>query len=154
MSISYRLATLRDLNDLVRLRLAMQSEVSHAHPDLTALEQALRDYFLTAIPREEFLAFLAESDDVVIASSGMVFHQHPPGAGNLTGRGAYIMNMYTAPEFRGRGIAGELLSGLLRLAREKGIRHVVLHGLPKGRGIYLKAGFIPGETEMTLDLAS
>jgi GNAT superfamily N-acetyltransferase len=152
MAISYRLATISDLDDLIRLRLAMQSEVAHAHPDPSALQRALREYFSTAIPPEDFIAFLAESDGNVIASSGMVFHQHPPNGRNLTGREAYIMNMYTLPEFRGRGIGSELLDRLLKLARQKGIRRIVLHGLPKGRGIYLKARFVPGDTEMTLNL--
>ena len=62
------------------------------------------------------------------------------------------MNMYTLPEERGRGLATELLKRLLDDARELRIAVVVLHAMPKGRSIYLKAGFVPSESEMRLRL--
>src|SRR3954447_20733157 len=112
--IAYRLATVAEIDQLIRLRVAMQSEVGHGDPSYwSALERELKPYFAISIPSGEFIAYVAEADGRIVGTSGMVFHQHPPSGGNLSGREAYIMNMYTLPEFRGRGIATELLRLLI-----------------------------------------
>jgi GNAT superfamily N-acetyltransferase len=62
------------------------------------------------------------------------------------------MNMYTAPAFRRRGIASRLLQMLIDHARQNDCGKVSMHALPKGRSIYLNAGFMPIETELRMDL--
>jgi GNAT superfamily N-acetyltransferase len=150
--VSYRLATPGDVETLTALRAAFAAEVSHADPTDPALLTALHSYFSIAVPAGQFHAYLAEAGGQVVACSGLVFDQRPPSARNLTGREAYIMNMYTLPAWRGRGIATELLRRLLDLARQHGCRRASLHALPPGRSIYVKAGFTPVDKEMRLDL--
>lgn len=129
----------------------MQRELSDM-PEQPRLEQALREYFAEAIPSGAFLAQLACVNEEIVACSGMVIDRHPPSRFNIDGRIAYIMNMYTLPEHRGRGIATTLLSRLIDEARTMGMTQVVLHGMPQGRGIYTKAGFIACNSEMRLTL--
>src|SRR3954468_23266798 len=130
--IAHRLATLADIDQLIPLRVAMQSEVGHGDPShWAALERELKEYFATSIPGGEFIAYIAEVDGRIVGTSGMVFHQHPPSGGNPSGREAYIMNMYTLPEFRGRGIAAELLRLLIQCARDRKCSSIVLSARPK-----------------------
>lgn len=129
----------------------MQRELSDL-PEQRGLENALRDYFREAVPSGAFLAQLACVNEEIVACSGMVIDRHPPSRANVNGRIAYIMNMYTLPEHRGRGIATALLSRLIDQARTMEIAQVVLHGMPHGRGIYTKAGFIACDSEMRLTL--
>jgi GNAT superfamily N-acetyltransferase len=68
------------------------------------------------------------------------------------GREAYIMNMYTRPQWRGQGIATAIFRRLLEIARQKDCTRVALHALPPGRPIYEKEGFVVGDKEMRLDL--
>jgi GNAT superfamily N-acetyltransferase len=153
MMITYRLATLDDLDSLIPLRIAMQKEVGHGDDAHWAtLESSLRSYFTTNIPSREFVAYVAEVGGRIIATSGIVFHQHPPTGGNVTGREAYIMNMYTVAEFRGQGIAGELLRRLIELARDQGCGRVLLHAQSKAKPLYRKAGFVDVDSEMRLQL--
>src|SRR3954468_4093046 len=94
--IQYRLAARHDIDTLITLRVAMQSEVGHGDPSYwSAIERELKAYFTASIPSGDFIAYIAEADRSIVATSGMVFHQHPPSGGNLGGREAYIMNMYT-----------------------------------------------------------
>jgi GNAT superfamily N-acetyltransferase len=150
--IHYRLATPDDIDPLVRLRLAFLAEVGQAPDTLGQLDESLRSYFTAHLASGDFVSCLAESDGQVIATSGMVFHIHPPSVKNPTGRGAHIMNMYTLPAFRGQGIATNLLRQLLDIARQRSCTRVFLHALPLGKSIYVKAGFIPVEHEMQLNL--
>jgi GNAT superfamily N-acetyltransferase len=148
----YRRATPEDVDPLTTLRLAFLAEVSGASDSDPILRESLTEYFSRTIPSNEFIGFLAIADTTIIATSGVVFHHHPPSNKNPTGREAYIMNMYTDPSWRRRGVATRLLQMLIDHARQNNCGKISMHALPKGRSIYLNAGFVPIETELRLDL--
>jgi GNAT superfamily N-acetyltransferase len=151
--IYYRRATLDDIKALTTLRLAFLAEISGAIASDDALRAAIARYFSESIPSGNFTAFLALADEQIIAASGMTWHHHPPSNKNPTGGEAYIMNMFTQPEFRRRGIATRLLEMLIQEARQNQCGKISLHVMPRGRSIYSQAGFQPIDTEMRLTLA-
>ena len=69
---------------------------------------------------------------------------------NPSGRKAYIMNMYTAPEYRRQGIAYKTLDLLVKEAKEKGFLQIALEATDMGRSLYKKYGFVPMKDEMEL----
>ncbi len=148
----YRRATPEDVDPLVNLRLAFLAEVSSATGSDPILRASLTEYFSKAIPSNGFIGFLAVAETKIIATSGLVFHCHPPSNRNPTGREAYIMNMFTLPEYRRRGIATRLLQMLIDHARQNDCGKISMHAMPQGRSIYVNAGFVRIETEMRLDL--
>ena len=151
-AITYCEADLNDVEVLAVLRREFLLEVADARPDDTSILPRLRKWFNAKLASGDFSAILAVVADEVIACSGLVVHEHPPGIMIPNGREAYIMNMYTKPEWRGRGIATEIFRRLLEVAKQKDCSRVALHALPAGRGIYAKEGFIAGDKEMRLDL--
>jgi len=134
------------------LRREFLLEVADAQPNDTSILPRLRSWFNEKIAGGDFWAILAIVANEVIASSGLVVHEHPPGIMIPNGREAYIMNMYTRPAWRGKGIATVIFRQLLDIAREKNCTRVALHALPMGRAIYEKEGFVAGDKEMRLDL--
>ena len=150
--VEIRLAGVGDVEGLVALRLAFLAEVAGADAADAELARTLREYFAETLPSGEFLAFVAFAGGRMVACSGMVIHRTPPRPRNRSGREGYIMNMYTLPDYRGRGLATALLARLTALAAEKGCPRVSLHALPAGRSMYLKAGFAPDEAQLRLDL--
>ena len=150
--IYYRRATAEDIESLTNLRLAFLAEVSGASASDPALSDSIRQYFAATIPTGEFISFLAVVDSTIVATSGLIFHSHAPSNRNPTGREGYVMNMYTLPNWRNRGIATRLLQMLVDHAQQNDCGKISLHVIPKGRSIYAKAGFAPIETEMRLDL--
>jgi len=150
--VTYREAGIHDVEALVRCRVAMQAELDGNTRDLAPLAVALRAYFSETLASGEFFAYVAESEGEIVATSGMVVDRHPPSGGNIGGRIAYIMNMFTVPAFRRQGIASEVLSRLLARARALELKRAVLHGFPQGRGIYEKAGFVACDSEMRLEM--
>ena len=151
-SITYRPADLNDVEALAVLRREFLIEVADAHSDDESVLPRLRSWFAEKLANDHFSAVLACAGDEVIASSGLVVHEHPPGIMIPNGREAYIMNMYTKPQWRGKGIATVIFRKLLEVARKKDCSRVALHALPLGRPIYEKEGFVAGDKEMRLDL--
>ncbi|HEX4055509.1 MAG TPA: GNAT family N-acetyltransferase [Tepidisphaeraceae bacterium] len=145
------MATIEDVAALTDLRLAFLAEVSTA-PAEAETRTAILEYFSQAIPAGEFVAYIAVARSRIIATSGLVTHVHPPSSFHPTGREAYIMNMYTDPAWRRRGIATKLVQMLIDHGRQNGCDRISLHTHPQGRSIYTKAGFSPIETEMRLTL--
>ena len=54
-----------------------------------------------------------------------------------------IGRMAVLPDLRTHGIGREILLFLMRIARERGYRHAVLHAQMTAEGFYLKNGYAP-----------
>jgi GNAT superfamily N-acetyltransferase len=151
-SVEFRLATAADVESLVVLRAAFLAELTGCDPNDPALLNAMSQYFSEKMRTGEFTAYLGVIDGRVVATSGMIVRQNPPSAKNLEGREAFVMNVFTVPAWRGRGIATELLERTLDAAGKARCGRVVLHAAPRAVPIYLRAGFISVDSEMRLDL--
>ena len=149
-AIPIRAATAADVEALASLRAAFLAEVAGADAADPRLLDALRSYFRLAVPAGEFVGYVAEADGAAVATGGLVFHRHAPSAKSLDGLEGYVMNMYTAPPWRGRGIATRLLHSLLGDARRRGCARVSLHAISRAHKIYAGAGFTPVDSEMRL----
>jgi GNAT superfamily N-acetyltransferase len=152
-SIQYRLATPADVDQLVELRRAFLREVDGDDSDSDGLGGALRDYFLAAIPAGEYAGFVAVDAGEIVAVSGMVYHRYPPSGNNFAGLRGHILNIYTVPGWRKRGIASRLVGLLVDYAREHECQRVTLHAVPMARAIYERLGFVAVETEMRLEFS-
>jgi GNAT superfamily N-acetyltransferase len=154
--IVYRPAVNKDVPDLVNQRIQFLNEhFNHPENDETAVvRKSLQEYFAKAILAKDFIAWLAEYEGKIIATSGMVVWQKPALYGGVeSGRLGYLLNFYTVPEARRKGIATRLLNELIKEAKSLGLRYLHLHASKDGINIYRKAGFVePCEPELELKL--
>ena len=60
---------------------------------------------------------------------------------NVTGKIAYITNVYTRNEYRKQGIATKLLELIIDEIKYKGCKFVRLHASSEGKKLYEKIGF-------------
>jgi GNAT superfamily N-acetyltransferase len=66
---------------------------------------------------------------------------------------AVILNVYTEPEFRKRGIARQIMLTIVDWLKGRGLRAVNLHASAEGRALYEKLGFQPtNEMRLRFDL--
>jgi len=77
----------------------------------------------------------------VVSNAVVIIDSHPPGPNNLTGKIAYIFNLYTLPEFRRQGIARKIMETVLEWTKERAISTVALHATDDGEKLYENLGF-------------
>ncbi|HZJ55946.1 MAG TPA: GNAT family N-acetyltransferase [Myxococcaceae bacterium] len=136
-----------DLPELIRLRLALLSTFGPVdHPD--ALAEATAGYLERAMSDGSFLAVVAEVDGRLVASSGLCVLRRLPLADNPGGLEGYILNMYTEPTWRRRGLARDILRQLLALGKQRGLARVWLHATADGRALYEAEGFTGNPTAL------
>jgi GNAT superfamily N-acetyltransferase len=63
----------------------------------------------------------------------------------------WVLNVYTEPAYRRRGLAKVVLQTMIGWCREQGFRSVSLHASDAGRSLYESLGFRP-TSEMQLVL--
>jgi ribosomal protein S18 acetylase RimI-like enzyme len=153
--IIYRRATLNDVPTLVDYRVRFLNELlNHVEDDeASVIRESLRKYFTKAIPSGDFISWIAEIDGNIVATSGMVVWQKPAKYGVESGKLGYLLNIYTIPEARRKGIATRLLNELIKEARSLGLKYLHLHASKDGEPIYRKVGFVePYMPELELRL--
>lgn len=145
MRFRIRQANPDDLSHLVHHRRAMFEDMGHRDPGvLSRVDQSSLAYFREALRLETYKAWLAEaSDGRVLAGGGIVIADWPGYPGETLAKRAWILNMYTEPEFRRHGLAKQLLQTMLEWCRGNGFRTVSLHASPAGRALYELVGFAP-----------
>lgn len=148
-----RQATADDIEILTDLRVAFFVDMGDVTYEQSAsFREATCRYLSHALPQGKFLAWIAEEDGQVVATSGLVFFEQAPTPDNLTGVEGYILNMYTLPQWRGRGIARTLLQEIITHAQAINVQQFGLDATAQGRPLYEKMGFVALTDVMGLDL--
>ena len=152
MDIVIRRASLEDLELLIQTRVQVLRAANRLSDavDMTEVARESRRYYLHALEAGTHTALLAFDGEHFVGAGGISYYEVMPTYHNPTGRKAYVMNMYTAPEYRRRGIARRTLELLVRDARERGIEEITLEATDMGRPLYESFGFIPMNSEMEL----
>jgi GNAT superfamily N-acetyltransferase len=105
-----------------------------------------------ALAEGAYQGILAENENGrVVAGGGVFLHSWSPRPGDDNDRRPVIVNVFTEPEFRKKGLARQVMSLIIQSLREQGFRSVVLHASDEGRPLYESMGFVP-TNEMRLCL--
>jgi|SRR5579863_655070 GNAT superfamily N-acetyltransferase len=150
--ITLRKASLTDIPEILRQRRAMYEDMHHN--DSAALEAMAK---LTAVYLEEsmaqgsFRAWLACEGGRAVAGGGVVIYPWPAHPYDLECRRATILNVYTYPPYRRRGLARKLMQTMIEWCRHEGFAHLTLHASDDGRPLYESLGF-ETSNEMRLKL--
>lgn len=152
MNLCYRKATLDDLEILTKTRIEVLRAANQLHDDadMSQVECHTRAYYQHALADGTHLAYLVWDGAKVVGTGAVSYYQVMPTYHNPTGQKAYIMNMYTHPDYRRKGIASKTLSLLVADAREKGIADIGLEATDMGRPLYEQFGFTQAAQKMTL----
>lgn len=154
MKIDFRKATRMDLETLVRTRIEVLRAANRLEDevDMSDVEQQSRKYYESALPDGSHVAYLVFDEDRFVGAGGISFFRVMPTYHNPTGWKAYVMNMYTRPEYRRQGIARKTLDLLVAEARNRGITAISLEATAAGRPLYEGYGFVPMLDEMELPI--
>ncbi len=89
--------------------------------------------------------------DVIVAGGGVIMLQFQPHPLDARPQRAWVVNMFTDPEHRRRGLARRLMQTILEWCRKEGMRFLYLHASGDGRPLYESMGF-KSTNEMRLAL--
>ena len=140
---TFRKATLRDVESVLKARIDFLYDRSNITTEQQGQEQERvnRDYIESAMADGTYVEWLAMDGEKIAGTGGLTFYRLLPHAERPTGAVAYIDNVFTYPEYRGKGIANKLLDLIVQTACEYGCDLVLLDATEMGRPIYEKYGF-------------
>lgn len=148
----YKKATIADIDELVKTRIIVLRAANKLSEDvdMSLVEKESYAYYKRSLETGEHIAYLVYDNGAFVGAGGVSFYQVMPTYHNPTGKKAYIMNMYTAPEYRRQGIAIHTLDLLVKDVKEQGVSQIALEATDMGRPLYEKYGFVKMEDEMEL----
>jgi GNAT superfamily N-acetyltransferase len=149
-----RLATLADADIIGWHRARMFADMGDVPPHLFDKFCAMsRDRLREQLASGEYIGWLASPADSlgkIIGGVGIHLRRvlphpltNPNGEARLAeGRHAIILNVFTEPEWRRRGIAALLLQHIIDWSRKERLDRLVLHASDDGRPLYQRLGFV------------
>jgi len=151
-TITIREGTVADIPEIARHRRRMCEDMNYTDDHaLSTMVSLTADYLKKAIPEGSFRSWLACDDGRVVAGGAVVISPWPSHAYDLDCRRAMILNVYTEPEYRRRGIARQIMEAIIAWCQQQGFARVSLHASEHGRPLYESLGFVDSN-EMRLNL--
>jgi len=150
--MKYRKATVDDINLLVEMRkIQLFDEGIKADKDI---DNELKTFFQKKLAEGTLIQWVVEVEEQneIIATGAIVIYDFPPSYTNKSGKKAYVTNMYTKNDYRGKGIATSLLTKLVDEAKNLNITKMWLGASKLGRPVYKKFGFKETDEWMELEL--
>jgi GNAT superfamily N-acetyltransferase len=152
-NVQFRSATPGDLEEVLRHRRGMFHDMGFTdQATLNAVAESSREFIRRGLHEGWYRGWFAVAGDRVVAGAGLLITDwvaHPLSPHDP--HRAYVLNVYTDPEFRRLGLAKQLMLVIIETCRSEGLRTIWLHASEHGRPIYSSLGFEP-TNEMKLVL--
>lgn len=152
MNLIYKKATIDDIDILTESRVMVLRAANKLSDDadMGEVKKQSYTYYKQSLCDNTHIAYLVFDKNILVGTGGVSFFQVMPTYHNPSGCKAYIMNMYTHPQYRKKGIAYKTLDMLIRDIKEKGITAISLEATDMGEPLYQKYGFVKMDAEMEL----
>jgi GNAT superfamily N-acetyltransferase len=151
-SLVIREATIHDIPEILRQRRRMYEDMNHKDSAaLDAMSSLSATYLQKAFADGTFHAWLAYTTDRSVGGGAVILSPWLAHPYDLECRRATILNVYTDPEFRRRGIGRRLMQTMIDWCKREGLARITLHASDDGRHLYESLGF-EMSNEMCLQL--
>jgi ribosomal protein S18 acetylase RimI-like enzyme len=153
LEFSIRPATTADAAVIALHRARMFQDMGQLPPSVFDSLRAAAELALAgALTRGEYVGWLLTPEGEpgrVVAGAGVQLRDvlpHPVTVGEevavAAGRHGIVLNVYTEPAWRRRGLAELLMRHVLEWARAQRLDRLVLHASAEGRALYERLGFV------------
>ena len=141
-----------ELAIVIRHRRRMYEDMGHTNPvQLAEMERASTQFFGNHFAAGTYRGWFIDDDDRVVAGGGVLVLPFQPQIGITRPERPWIVNMFTEPEYRRRGLARLLVEEMVKWCRRESFPVVTLHASDEGRPVYTAMGFV-SSNEMRLYL--
>lgn len=143
-TLTTRAVTLDDIDVIVQHRRAMFEDMGYSDTAaLDAMDERYRVWVRDKIERDVYLGwFVLDESGTVAAGVGVWLQEWQPVPFDPSGLRGYVLNVYTAPHYRRRGLARYLMRMLLDACKGQGINSLYLHSSDEARHLYETLGFV------------
>lgn len=147
-----REGTTQDIPEILRQRRGMYEDMDYRDtPAIQTMLETTGPYLAKALSEGSFRSWLASRNGHIVGGGAVIVSPWPSHPYDGQCRRATILNVYTYPEYRRRGIARRLMQVMLDWCRKENFAAVYLHASKDGRPLYEGLGFKP-TNEMKLKL--
>lgn len=131
-----------DIDDLVKLRIEylIEDYGQISNDKLLVISNNLPAYFLNHLNKDLFVFVCRDSDDIV-GCCFLCVSEKPSNPSFVNGKVGTVLNVYTKPQFRRKGISRKLMKMLMQEAKELSLDYVELKATESGYGLYKSLGF-------------
>ena len=144
-----RRATLADAEALIRHRIRMFEDMGvlgTSDREVEQLEAAFGAWLAEHMPGDTYVAWVVEEVNAgkggsIVAGGGATIIPWPPGPRYPGTQVAFVYNVYTEPEHRGRGLARRVMDEVHTFCRHAGIGSVALTASTFGQPLYESMGY-------------
>jgi GNAT superfamily N-acetyltransferase len=110
--------------------------------ELDRMVEVARPWLERAMADDSYHHWLAlDASGGIVGGGGVLLSSWPASPKDPCTQRAVILNVYTEPDFRKRGIAGLVVRTIVEWLKQKGLRSANLHSSKGGRALYEKLGF-------------
>ena len=143
--ITIRQATLAHVEQIVTHRRRMFEDMGNKDPEaLSRMVAVFRPWVIDHMQRDLYHSWLAcNAQGTVVAGSDVWLIDWPAGQYDVSPYRGYILNVFTHPDYRRRGLARQLVQACTDWCYAHDVHILTLHASDEGRKIYESMGFTP-----------
>jgi GNAT superfamily N-acetyltransferase len=134
-----------DMDLFIKLRLDFINEFHKNIDEKDKIILSLKNYFERHIENNEFIGIICEYNKKIISTAYLIISEWPPNRNFINGKIGTLLNVYTYPEYRKKGIGTNVLKKIIEEAKKQNVSIINLLATEDGENVYKKLGFI--ETE-------
>lgn len=148
--MNIRKATLDDAILLSKIR--KQQLLDEGLSETRDMDGELEDFFKEKLVDHDFLQYIMEDNGTFVSTAAIIYYDFPPSYSNMTGKRAYLTNVYTADKYRRHGFAKIVIEKLLDETAKRNINYIWLGASKMGKHLYESLGFEGPDDLMVLKL--
>jgi len=143
ISFHIRKGTPRDLPIVMRHRRQMFFDMGFTDENLLKkMERSAKPFFRNRLRNGTYKAwFIENGNGEVVAGGGIIIFDYHASPRDPTPKRPMIVNMYTEPKYRRKGLARMLMTTMIAWCREQKFGAIALHASKFGKPLYESLGF-------------
>jgi len=105
------------------------------------IENNLKTYFDSHINKKNFIRIVGEYNGNIVSTVYLIISVYPANPNLVNGKVGTLLNVYTFPKYRKKGIAKKFIEEIIKETKLIGIDCMDLKATEKGHNLYIKLGF-------------
>jgi len=140
--MNIRIANIKDIDLLIKVRFdyLMADFGNITEWEEKVMRSQLLNYYKKNIG-DSFIAILAEIDNEIVSVAFLVITEKPVNPLFITGKTGILLNVFTYPKYRRKGIALKVISRIIEEAKKRGLSLIELSSTSAGKQLYENYGF-------------